>query len=85
MIYLAITDGYLDAPRKADKSSISGGISTKVKADAGLRAGTDGDGKKSVNLNTGLYAKAEASQTYTRQDDNRKGHEGEHTEAYSQG
>ena len=80
MIYLTITDGYLDAPRKADKSSISGGISAKVKSDAGLRAGTDGDGKKSVNLNTGIYAKAQADKNYTSQKDNRKGHEGEHTD-----
>jgi hypothetical protein len=80
MIYLTITDGYLDPPRKADKSSISGGISAKVKADAGLRAGTDGDGKKSVNLNTGIYAKAQADKNYTSQKDNRKGHEGEHTD-----
>lgn len=80
MIYLTITDGYLDAPRKADKSSISGGISTKVKADAGLRAGTDGGGKKSVNLNAGIYAKAQADKNYNTQKDNRKGHEGEHTD-----
>lgn len=80
VIYLALTGGFIDPPRKADKSSISGGISTKVKADAGLRAGTDGDGKKSVNLNTGIYAKAQADKNYTSQKDNRKGHEGEHTD-----
>ena len=80
VIYLALTDGFIDPPRKADKSSLTGGISTKAKADAGLRAGKDGNGQKSVNLNTGIYVKAQADQNYTRQNDNRKGHEGEHTD-----
>ena len=79
-IYLALTGGFIDPPRKADKSSLTGGISLKAKADAGLRAGKDGNGKKSVNLNTGIYVKPQADQNYTRQNDNRKGHEGEHTD-----
>ena len=84
-ISLSWSNSWVEPPRKADKSSLSDGISGKAKADAGLRAGTDGNGKKSVNLNTGVYVRAQAGSNYTRQNDNRKGHEGEHTEtvAYS--
>lgn len=82
---LSWSDKWVDPPRKADKSSLSEGISKKIKTDAGLRAGKDGNGKKSVNLNTGVYVKAQSDSNYTRQNDNRKDHKGEHTEtvAYS--
>ena len=79
-MYLSLWGKWPEPPQKSDRSSFSFDISGKAKAEGGARAGKDGDGKKSVNLNTGLYAKAEAGQTYTRQDDNRKGHEGEHTD-----
>ncbi|SDN10433.1 hypothetical protein [Actinomyces ruminicola] len=80
-IYLLLSDGYVDPPRAADKTTVSGKIQGSVAGKFG--AGIGGD--KQTGLDIGTYGKASVGTQYSRQNDNRPGHEGEFTEtiAYS--
>lgn len=78
-IYLTLSDGYLDPPRGADKTAVSGKVEVGASGKVGLQMGV-GNGKDPKGLNEGLYGKAKVGEEYSRQYDRRKGREGEFTE-----